>query len=90
MTTMNQATLVRRAEALELTGFKEDEFTKLVNAEVIVPVYLVWQVRDGRNAILFEAPEEKAKAEAERIGGTAEPVGRAYYRREELEKVMGK
>jgi hypothetical protein len=76
--------LVRRAEALQLTGLTDEQFSKAVNAETIAPVYLVWQVRDARDAIVCEASAEAARAEAARIGGRAEPVGRAYYRRADL------
>jgi hypothetical protein len=79
--------LVRRAEALQITGLTDEQFSKAVDAETIAPLYLVWQVRDTRGAICFEASEDKAKAEAERIGGRAEPVGRAYYRREQLKRL---
>lgn len=79
--------LVRRAEALTLTGLTDEQFSKAVDAETIQAVYLVWQVRDARDAIVCEASEEKARAEAERIGGRAEALGRAYYRREQLTRL---
>lgn len=79
--------LLRFGEALALTGFTKDYFEKLVQADIVTPVYHIWRVRDKRNAILRETDEATAKAEAERIGGTAEPVGRAWYRRMELEKL---
>lgn len=79
--------LMRRAEALQITGLTDEQFSKAVAAEIIQPVHLVWQVRDARDAIIFEAGEEKAKAEADRIGGLAEPVGRAYYRRDQLKRL---
>lgn len=84
---MNQTTgpdLIRYSEALEISGFPAAYFTKLVEAEVVTPVYHIWRVRDKRNAIVQETSEDKAKAEAERIGGRAEPIGRAWYRREQI------
>lgn len=77
--------LMRLGEVLTETGFAEDYFAKLVAAEVVTPVYHIWRVRDKRNAIVQETSEAKAKAEAERIGGKAEPVGRAWYRREQIQ-----
>lgn len=80
--------LIRYAEVLTLTGFAADYFTKLVQAEVVTPVYHLWRVRDKRNAIVLETSEAKARAEAERIGGRAEPVGRAWYRREQIQALI--
>lgn len=80
--------LVRLGAALALTGFSKDYWTKLVAADVVTPVYPVWRVRDKRRAILRETDEATARAEAERIGGTAEPVGRAWYRREQVLKLV--
>ena len=83
----NETTLLRFGEVLNLTGFTKEYFAKLVEAEVVKPVHHIWRVRDARNAILFETDEAAARAEAERIGGRAEPVGRAWYRRAEVEKL---
>jgi len=85
---MNNNPLMRRADALDALGITEQEFTKLVHAELVTPVYLVWQVRDARGALVMETSEVKARAEAERINGTVEPLGRAYYRREEVVKLV--
>lgn len=86
-TTIPTSFLVRRAEALALTGLTDEQFSKAVSAETIAPVYLVWQVRDARGGIVFETNESKARAEADRINGRAEPLGRAYYRRDDLMKL---
>ena len=84
MTTTQVPFLLRRAEALALTGLTPEQFSKAVQCETIATVYLIWQVRDRRGAIVCETSEAKARAEADRIGGSAEPLGRAYYRREQL------
>lgn len=81
---MNHSLFMRRSEAMTLTGLTDEEFTKAVRAETIEAVYLVWQVRDRHNGIVCETSEAKAKAEAERIHGRAEPIGRAYYRRDQI------
>lgn len=78
---------IRRFEALQILGITDEAFTKLCHAEVVTPKYFVWQVRDARGAIVFEAGESKAQAEARRIRGTATPQGRAWYSREEIEKL---
>lgn len=70
-----------------MTGLTDEEFSKAVAAEVIEARYLVWQVRDKQNGIVCETSEEKAKTEAERIGGRAEPLGRAYYLRAQIVKL---
>lgn len=88
MNETKSADLVRYSEALELTRFSRDYFDKLVRAEVVTPVHHLWRVRDRRHAIVQETSEAKAKAEAERIGGKAEPIGRAWYRREQLQALM--
>jgi hypothetical protein len=84
---MNHSLFIRRSEALTLTGLSDEEFSKAVHAETIEAVYLVWQVRDARGTIVQETNEAKAKSEAERLGGRAEPLGRAYYRREQILKL---
>lgn len=84
---MSHSLLIRYSEALALSGLSESEFRKIVAAEVIEARYLVWAVRDTRGAHVMETSEAKAKAEAERIGGRAEPLGRAYYLREQIVKL---
>lgn len=84
---MNNSLLIRYSEARALAGLSKEDFQKIIAAEVIEAKYLVWQVRDARGMILFETSEAKAKAEAQRIGGRAEPLGRAYYLREQIVKL---
>lgn len=86
---MTHSLFMRRSEAMQLTGLTDEEFTKAVRAETIEAVYLVWQVRDKHNGIVCETNEAKARTEAERIGGRVEPIGRAYYRREQIAQLAG-
>lgn len=85
---MSKSSLMRMGEVLAETGFTEDYFMKLVRAEIVTPIYHVWRVRDERNAILMETTQASAQAEASRIGGTIEPVGRAWYARPEIEALL--
>lgn len=83
--------LLRRSKAMELTGLKEETFSKVVEARVLEPVYLVWEVLARNGRVLFSAPEAKAAAYTATNPGTkARPAGQAYYRREDVLKLASK
>lgn len=90
ITTDNLPALLRRALALKVTGLEDRDFSKAVRAEVIVPVYLVWEVVDKKGKVLCaDMSEAKAQAHAEKIpGAKAQPVGRAYFRKAEVLKLV--
>ena len=79
---------MRLNEVLTETGFAYDYLMKLVEAEVVTPIYHVYRVRDARDAIVTETNEIAARTEAARIGGYVEPVGRAWYVRDQIEKLI--
>jgi hypothetical protein len=85
-TTDNLPMLLRREQALGVTGLDRRDVSKAVDAGVIQPVYLVWEVRAKTGKALFShLTQEKAEAAAfKNPGAKAVPMGRAYYRRADV------
>jgi len=79
--------LLRRSQVLEITGLPGEQFSKAVQAGVIAPVYLVWEVVARNGRVLLLAAETKARTEATKNGAKARPCGRAYYRRTDVLKL---
>jgi hypothetical protein len=88
MSTTNKLFL-RRGEAEALLGLPEKVFRKLVEAEAIKPLHLVWEVETSTRGKTksFQTTQVKAEAYiAGHKGATMRPIGKAYFARVELEE----